>query len=125
MPIFAQMNCTTHIIGNVNSAVHNIEKPSAAPACAYVPMPDGSSSEAPVISPGPRSRKNRLSGFFSLARRVANDSIGSLMGSRSPKGVRDHARWPSADRFAHGHGCHSELRCDRELAATDDLIAKR
>src|SRR4051794_31248602 len=78
MPIFAQTNCTTYIIGNVNNAVHSVEKPSAAPACAYVPMPDGSSSDAPVIRPGPRTRKNRLTRFCSLARRAAKDLIGRV-----------------------------------------------
>ena len=29
----------------------------------------------------------------------------------------------SRERFAHGHGRHCELRCNREFAPTDDLIA--
>jgi hypothetical protein len=33
--------------------------PSCAPAWAYVPIPEGSSSEAPVMSPGPRLRNTR------------------------------------------------------------------
>src|SRR5262245_19647534 len=42
--------------------VQLMPNPSCAPAWLYVPMPDGSSSEPPVISPGPRPRKNRHSG---------------------------------------------------------------
>src|SRR5437762_7985861 len=67
-----------HIIGNVTSAVQRHENPKAAPACAYVPMPDGSSSEAPVTRPGPRTKKNRVIGFFSRPTRVSKDSADSL-----------------------------------------------
>src|SRR5438132_7860202 len=59
------MNCTAAIIGSVSKAVHSVAKPSDAPALVYVPMPDGSSSEAPVISPGPRNIRKRLRGFVS------------------------------------------------------------
>src|SRR5262249_45861913 len=40
--------------------------PSCAPAIEYVAMPDGSSSAAPVTSPGPRTETNRRTrpGFF-------------------------------------------------------------
>src|SRR5437764_7424698 len=48
-------------------AVQSVAKPSDAPACVYVPIPDGSSSEAPVINPGPRIIRTRLMGFFSRA----------------------------------------------------------
>jgi hypothetical protein len=54
------------IIGSVKSAVHSVEKPREAPATAYVPMPDGSSSDAPVMRPGPRILSKRLTGFGSL-----------------------------------------------------------
>lgn len=50
----AQMNCIAVIIGNVISAIHSVEKPVDAPVTVYVPMPEGSSSDAPVIKPGPR-----------------------------------------------------------------------
>src|ERR1700731_844894 len=39
--------------GQVSSAVHRSLVPSCAPATEYVAMPDGSSSAAPVITPGP------------------------------------------------------------------------
>ena len=39
--------------------VHPMPKPSCAPAWLYVPMPDGSSSEAPVMSPGPNTLRPR------------------------------------------------------------------
>lgn len=34
-----------------------IPRPNLAPACEYVAIPDGSSSEAPVINPGPNILK--------------------------------------------------------------------
>ena len=43
----------TVIIGNRYKAIHNIPRPNFAPAWEYVAMPEGSSSEAPVINPGP------------------------------------------------------------------------
>jgi len=61
--IRAQVNCTAVIIGKVMSAVHNAPNPNDAPATAYVPMPEGSSSDAQVINPGPRIINNRESGF--------------------------------------------------------------
>jgi hypothetical protein len=36
-------------------ASHNIPRPNPAPACEYVAIPDGSSSDAPVIRPGPKN----------------------------------------------------------------------
>jgi hypothetical protein len=38
---------------------------SEAPAVEYVPIPEGSSSEAPVMRPGPSNLKNRLTGLVS------------------------------------------------------------
>jgi hypothetical protein len=48
------------IRGNVINAVHKVANPNFAPACEYVAIPEGSSSLAPVISPGPRIFKNRF-----------------------------------------------------------------
>ena len=45
--------------GQVRSAVHRREVPNRAPAIEYVAMPDGSSSAAPVTTPGPRMEKKR------------------------------------------------------------------
>ncbi len=50
------------------SAVQRSEVPSCAPAMEYVAMPEGSSSAAPVVTPGPRSEKNLFRGLV-LARR--------------------------------------------------------
>src|SRR4051812_18385914 len=58
IPSRAHMICTAAIKGNENRAVHKDAYPNAAPVTEYVEMPDGSSSAAPVISPGPRSEKN-------------------------------------------------------------------
>jgi hypothetical protein len=51
-------------------ASHNIPRPNPAPACEYVAIPDGSSSDAPVIRPGPKNLRvflkmlNRETNFF-------------------------------------------------------------
>src|ERR671924_2346658 len=43
-------------MGNVTGAVHRNDGPNFAPALAYVPMAEQSSSAAPVMSPRPRAR---------------------------------------------------------------------
>ena len=61
IPIFAQRNWITDMSGKVTSAVQRVAYPSGAPAIEYVPIPEGSSSAAPVIKPGPNVFKKRLS----------------------------------------------------------------
>src|SRR5260370_21602557 len=83
MPTLAQMNCTEAISGKLISAVHSVPKPNDAPATAYVPMPDGSSSEAPVMSPGPRILMKRMKGLRSRSAATAADcapGLGSILG---------------------------------------------
>jgi hypothetical protein len=53
IPIRAHISCTAAIKGKVIIAVQRVVKPKPAPACIYVAIPEGSSSLAPVISPGP------------------------------------------------------------------------
>src|SRR5580700_3376209 len=53
LPMRAHIICTAAINGHVRRAVHSSLVPSCAPAMEYVAMPDGSSSAAPVIIPGP------------------------------------------------------------------------
>jgi len=53
-PILAHISCIAVIKGYWNITSHNIPKPNLAPAWEKVAIPDGSSSEAPVISPGPK-----------------------------------------------------------------------
>src|SRR5258708_9191997 len=65
IPIRAQVSWTEAINGHVNRAVQRVVKPREAPATAYVPMPEGSSSDAPVINPGPSTFRKRLNGFLS------------------------------------------------------------
>src|SRR5580700_4184527 len=48
----------TAIIGVEISVSQSIEYPVVAPATEYVEIPDGSSSAAPVMRPGPRIEKN-------------------------------------------------------------------
>jgi hypothetical protein len=50
--------------GHVKTAVHKSEVPNWAPAMEYVAIPEGSSSAAPVITPGPRDLKNFMNDFF-------------------------------------------------------------
>ena len=54
----AAIACTTAIIGVETSVSQSVEKPVVAPATEYVEMPEGSSSAAPVINPGPRFLTN-------------------------------------------------------------------
>ena len=56
-PIRAHISWTAVMSGKVNSAVQSRPKPNWLPTWEYVPMPDGSSSLAPVMNPGPRSRR--------------------------------------------------------------------
>ena len=53
LPMRALTSWMPTISGYVNTTVHSVSRPNCAPACEYVAMPDGSSSAAPVISPGP------------------------------------------------------------------------
>lgn len=59
-PNLADISWTTSIRGRVNNTVHNKPNPNFAPAWEKVPMLAGSSSDAPVIKPGPRNFKNDL-----------------------------------------------------------------
>src|SRR6266446_2812061 len=58
IPSRAHMSCTEAIKGNENSAVHKGAYPKDAPVTEYVEIPEGSSSAAPVINPGPSPVKN-------------------------------------------------------------------
>src|SRR5437588_7130914 len=75
IPILAQVSRAAIINGKVNKAVHSVAKPSEAPATAYVPMPEGSSSEAPVIRPGPRSLKKRLTRLLSSIMAASSETV--------------------------------------------------
>src|SRR5260221_14214836 len=59
MPIRAHIICTAAMRGHVTNAVQSIVVPSWAPAIEYVAMPEGASSAAPVMRPGPRTDVNR------------------------------------------------------------------
>jgi len=50
--------------GHVSHEVDSSDVPSCAPTMEYVATPDGSSSAAPVMTPGPRTDKKRRSGFL-------------------------------------------------------------
>src|SRR5580765_4182930 len=56
-PRRAHINWTAVINGNENSAVQSGAYPKAAPTTEYVEIPDGSSSAAPVIRPGPSAER--------------------------------------------------------------------
>src|SRR5450759_1520551 len=59
MPIRAHIICTAAMSGQVRRAVQRRLVPSCAPAMEYVAIPEGSSSAAPVTSPGPSAEKKR------------------------------------------------------------------
>src|SRR6185437_2898315 len=76
------------IRGYENSIVHNRPRPKRLPACVYVAMPLGSSSDAPVIRPGP-SRSRRPLRVFERAVRldaVVVELIGLAFGVHSVRG---------------------------------------
>ena len=77
------MYCTDDIKGKVTRAIHKVANPNEAPAMAYVPIPEGSSSEAPVIKPGPRIFKKRRKILGALgASREAGPPAGGTLGMR-------------------------------------------
>jgi hypothetical protein len=53
MPIWAHAIWTAIISGHVKAALQSRDVPKEAPAIEYVAMPEGSSSAAPVMTPGP------------------------------------------------------------------------
>src|SRR3954453_3421551 len=57
-PNRAHINCTPTISGRNKSAVHSGLYPNEDPVTEYVAMPEGASSAAPVITPGPSPAKN-------------------------------------------------------------------
>ena len=63
-PMRPHISCTAAMKGKEKGAVQSCWRPKAAPVCAYVPMPEGSSSEAPVMNPGPKLLSIRLSFFM-------------------------------------------------------------
>src|SRR5437588_12372348 len=61
---------------------------------AYVPMPEGSSSDAPVINPGPSILRNRLNGFAWRSAALGTDplpALGSALGGGRESVVRPMA----------------------------------
>ena len=61
-PILAHISWMTTINGYWNGASQSILYPNCAPAWENVAIPDGSSSEVPVINPGPKDFKKGLNG---------------------------------------------------------------
>src|SRR5438128_2343372 len=97
-PSRAHISWIAAIKGNEKNAVHSVAYPKLAPATEYVEIPDGSSSAAPVIKPGPRLAKNRRNGWrcagsptfgrWSFGRRVvARTGAGLSTGSIGHKSV--------------------------------------
>jgi hypothetical protein len=57
MPSRAAVSCTAAANGSVTIVIQSSPNPNAAPTCEYVPMPEGSSSAAPVTTAGPNREK--------------------------------------------------------------------
>jgi hypothetical protein len=53
----SHISCTAAMRGYVRRAAQRNDRPYFDPAWAYVAIPEGSSSEAPVMSPGPIARR--------------------------------------------------------------------
>src|ERR1700687_5234831 len=85
IPIRAHIICPAAISGHVRSAVQRSLVPSCAPATEYVAMPDGSSSAAPVIMPGP-------SDFNSNCIHRTEENVG--MKESEPKLATNHSANP-------------------------------
>ena len=81
-PILAHIPCIAAIKGNVNNAVHKVDSPNCAPAWEYVAMPEGSSSLAPVIIPGPRLLKKDLIFTKSFGRDFIYIVLGSFVSNK-------------------------------------------
>ena len=82
-------------MGRVTRAVHNVENPSEAPVTAYVPIPDGSSSEAPTIMhAGPESRRKRMNPFGSFAQAASRARATPLLEQRVYRLVK-RVRFPA------------------------------
>jgi hypothetical protein len=62
-------------------------------------MPDGSSSAAPVIKPGPSLRRNRVTGFFDLDSFVAVEGVSGESGASFFNESSGAVGW---DAFARG-----------------------
>lgn len=114
IPMRAHIIWTGAISGHVSAAVHSIDIPSCAPAREYVAMPEGSSSAAPVITPGPiakiRARSRSLRPFFNRSPGVGrirehpgSDGLPqSKLTSMTLDSMPKNAGWASAspqDRF--------------------------
>src|SRR4051812_14785792 len=63
MPMRAQISWIPDISGYENNIIQRSEKPNRLPACEYVAMPLGSSSDAPVMSPGPNLARSPARAF--------------------------------------------------------------
>src|ERR1035437_4733871 len=86
------MYWTAVCMGSIAMVVQSVAKPYCAPAWAYVPMPEGSSSDAPVIRPGPRALPRRLKAFFSALISAALGSTGLSACTRGSPAVGDRFR---------------------------------
>jgi hypothetical protein len=62
-----------HSVGMESRTARRNDRPYLEPACAWVAIPEGSSSDAPVIRPGPMARR--------YWRHFAPDSEGSTLDS--------------------------------------------
>src|SRR5438105_11173634 len=65
--------------GQVMAAVQRSDVPSCAPATEYVATPEGSSSAAPVMRPGPSAEKKRRTKFFLRGRGCVSDVVAKFV----------------------------------------------
>src|SRR3954467_10863153 len=67
-----------------------------APTWEYVPMPDGSSSDAPVMRPGPRRRRCPRPRIRRARLWIAprSSAIGAQDATRAPERRESSSKWP-------------------------------
>ena len=74
----------------MNGISHSRAKPTCAPACEYVAIPLGSSSEAPVIRPGPKDAEEARLGRPNDRVRAIDRLEFGIVFSRFGHGADDH-----------------------------------
>src|SRR5712692_5169512 len=108
-------------MGKVTGAVHKKDGPRVAPAVAYVPIAEGSSSAAPVISPSPTERKVPCGTGLGAPVLLRSSTPGSCF-RRSP-GTWTWVAMYSVQRFlvkAYAH--NNQQNCPQKLQPLNRII---
>src|SRR2546423_2921208 len=101
------------MMGKVTGAVHKNEGPSVAPAVAYVPIAEGSSSAAPVIRPSPTERNTPWGTGWGEPLLLRSSTPGSCF--RRSSGVRAWVAMYAAPQFLIKTSTHNNQQNCRPL----------